>query len=163
MNGPEFKGVFAQLLARHDIPQITISPYNSQANGVVERGHFTLREALVKSCEGKIHLWPSKFRQALFTDNVTTSKVTGFSAFYLLHGVHLVLPFDLTDATFLLGGYRKGLTTAELLALRIQDLEWQSEDIEQAAESLRKSRSQKSSLSSGSNIVLLVFSTNQET
>ncbi|KIJ08012.1 hypothetical protein PAXINDRAFT_40429, partial [Paxillus involutus ATCC 200175] len=38
MNGPEFKGVFAQLLARHNIPQITISPYNSQANGVVERG-----------------------------------------------------------------------------------------------------------------------------
>src|SRR5882724_9389861 len=54
-NGPEVKGATEELLRRHGIPQIHISPYNSQANGVVERGHFTIREGLVKACEGKIN------------------------------------------------------------------------------------------------------------
>ena len=39
-NGSEVKGATAELLQRHGIPQIRISPYDSQANGVVERGHF---------------------------------------------------------------------------------------------------------------------------
>ena len=35
-NGPEVKGATEELLRRHGIPHIHISPYNSQANGVVE-------------------------------------------------------------------------------------------------------------------------------
>ena len=35
-NGPEFKGHLSALLQQHEIPQVFISPYNSQANGVVE-------------------------------------------------------------------------------------------------------------------------------
>ena len=35
-NGPKVKGATEELLRRHGIPQICISPYNSQANGVVE-------------------------------------------------------------------------------------------------------------------------------
>jgi hypothetical protein len=44
--------------------------------------------------------WPEKVRQALFAENITTSRVTGWSPFYLLHSVHPILPFDLTEATF---------------------------------------------------------------
>jgi hypothetical protein len=35
-----------------------------------------------------------------------TSRVTGFSVFYLVHGVHPVLPFDLVQATFMMEGFR---------------------------------------------------------
>ena len=35
-NGSEAKGATAELLRHYNIPQICISPYNSQANGVVE-------------------------------------------------------------------------------------------------------------------------------
>ena len=70
-NGPEFKGALSEMLEQHGIPQVFISPYNSQANGVVEQGHFAIRETLVKACEGKIHLWPDKLPAALFADNVT--------------------------------------------------------------------------------------------
>jgi transposase InsO family protein len=51
-NGPEVKGAFEELVRRMRIPHVTISPYNKHANGVVERGHFILREAIVKMCQG---------------------------------------------------------------------------------------------------------------
>ena len=35
-NGPEVKGATEELLRHHGIPQIRISPYNSQVNGVIE-------------------------------------------------------------------------------------------------------------------------------
>ena len=71
-NGPEVKGAFSILLKDYHIPQIKISPYNSQANGVVERGHFTIREAILKAVEGKIQDWPKYVPHAFFTDKVTT-------------------------------------------------------------------------------------------
>lgn len=139
-NGPEVKGAFSELVKRIDIPQVTISAYNSQANGVVERGHFTLREALVKACGKKINQWPNKLPHALFADRIMTSRVTGFSAFYLVHGVHPVLPFDLAQATFMVEGFQSNMTSEELLALRIQQLEKRPEDLARAAETLKKAR-----------------------
>ena len=41
-NGSEFKAAFMDLTEQLHILQVTISPYSSQANGVVERGHFIL-------------------------------------------------------------------------------------------------------------------------
>ena len=70
-NGPEFQGELVKLLENYDLPHIPISPYNSQANGVVEQGHFAIREAIVKACQGKIQDWPSKLKAALFADNIT--------------------------------------------------------------------------------------------
>ncbi|KAA1473771.1 hypothetical protein DENSPDRAFT_780612 [Dentipellis sp. KUC8613] len=118
---------------RLGIPQVAISPYNSKANGVVERGHFIIREAIVKSCEHQMQKWPGKVQEAFFADKVTTSQVTGFSPYYLLHGVHPVLPFDLTEATFLVEGFKSGMSHAELLALRIRQLEKRAEDLENAS------------------------------
>ena len=50
------------------IPQIRITPYNHHANGVVECGHFILREAIVKSCKDKISDWPTKVPEIVFAD-----------------------------------------------------------------------------------------------
>ena len=127
-NGSEVKGAFAELLCRLNIPQIQISPYNKQANGVVERGHFILQEAIMKSVQYRKE-WPAKVHLASFADRVTVSKVTGFSAYFLLHGVHLVLPFDLADATFLVDGFTSGLSSTDLLVLRMRQLERRKEDL----------------------------------
>lgn len=125
-------------MCRYGIPQVQISAYNSRANGVVERGHFTIREALLKACQGHIERWPDYVHHAFFTDRITVSQVTGYSAYYLLYGVHPVLPFDLTEATFMMENYRVGMSTAELLALRIRQLQKRPEDIARAAASLKK-------------------------
>lgn len=143
-NGPEVKGAFEILVKRMGIPHVHISPYNKHANGVVERGHYILREAIVRSCEkdrfGQIRNWHRQLEPALFADRITVSSVTGYSPYYLLHGTHPLLPFDLSEATFMVDGFRSGLETSELLALRIRQLHKHENDLEQAAETLRKAR-----------------------
>jgi hypothetical protein len=76
----------------------------------------------------------------LFADRVTTSSVTGYSPYYLLHGTYPLLPFDITEATFMIEEYRAGLTTSELLALRVRQLSKKPEDIKRAARMLKKHR-----------------------
>ena len=143
-NGPEVKGAFEILLRRMKIPQVRISPYNKHANGVVERGHFILREAIVKSCDkdanGHIKNWHKHIDLAAFADRITVSSVTGFSPYYLLHGTHPILPFDLTEMTFMVDGFQPDMSTSDLLAARIRQLQRHPEDIAQATKALRKAR-----------------------
>ena len=58
----------------------------------------------------------------------------------LFRSVEPVLPFDLTEATFLVEGFRRGMTSEELLALRIRQLLKKESDLEHAAEVLQQSR-----------------------
>lgn len=139
-NGPEVKKAFSKLMDRYGIPQIKISAYNSRANGVVERGHFTIREALVKTCEGNPKKWPDYVSHAFFTDRVTVRRQTGFSAYYLLYRQDPLLPFDLAEASFMSDAYHSGMTTTELLAARLRQIQKKPEDIEQAAATLRNNR-----------------------
>ena len=141
-NGSEVKGAFTILMELYKIPQVMISPYNSKANGVVERGHFTIREAIIKACEGKINLWPKYVHHAFFADRITVRRATGFSPYYLLHGVHPALPFDLLEASFLVEGFTQEMSDEDLLALRIRQLEKKPQDVRQAADTLRLHRLQ---------------------
>ena len=118
-NGPEVQDAFDKLLKRLGIPQIRISPYNHHANGVIKRGHFILRESIIKSCKSKITDWPDKVQEAVFTDHVTVSQVTGFSPYQLLHATDPLLPLDLVEATFLVENLHAGMTTTELLVWRM--------------------------------------------
>ena len=139
-NGSENKDKFAKLMKQMDLKHVKISGYNHRANGLVEKGHFTMREALVKSCEGDLSVWPQKLQQVVFSDWITTSSVTGFSPYYLMFGQHPVLPFDITEATFMINDYKEGISASDLLALRARQLEKRPQDIAQAAASLKKHR-----------------------
>lgn len=127
-----------------NIPQVFITPYNKHANGAIERGHFILREAIVKACEkdatGQIKNWHKHVELAVFADRITVSSVTGYSPYYLLHGTHPLLPFDLTESTFLVEGFRAGLSTSELLALRIKQLYRHPSDVQAAGDTLKQAR-----------------------
>ena len=98
-NGSEVKGAFERLLHRYGIPQIKISPYNKHANRLVEQGHFTIRESILKDYAENIQVWLKQVHLVFFADRVTTRRVTGFSPYYLLHGTHPVLPFDLIGSS----------------------------------------------------------------
>jgi len=139
-NGPEVKGATEELLRRYGINHITISPYNSQANGVVERGHFTIREALIKACDGNISKWPELVHHAFFADRVTVRRATGFSPFFLLYGTDPFLPLDLFEATYITPGLQDTMSTEDLLAMRIQQLEKHHMHESQAAQTLLKTR-----------------------
>ena len=119
-----------------NIPQIRITPYNHHANGVVERGHFIIREALIKACKGKLTNWPLKVPEILFADQITVNRVTGFSPFQLLHATDPLLPLDLAKATFLVKEFISGMQTEDLLVMRARQLEKHPDDVAQAAETL---------------------------
>ena len=40
-NGTEFKGVAEELMRKYKVPMVRILPYNSQANGKIERTQRT--------------------------------------------------------------------------------------------------------------------------
>ena len=139
-NGKEVMEAWKILMERYHVPHIKISAYNSKANGVVERGHFNIRKALLKSCEGHPNKWPDYVSHAFFADRITVRRQTGYSPYYLLFGVDPVLPFDLTEATFMVEGFTSEMSTEDLLALRIRQLQKRPEDIAQAAATLKKHR-----------------------
>ena len=139
-NGAEVQEAFSELVRRYGIPHIRISPYNSKANGVVERGHFIIRESIMKACQENPKQWPNHVRHAFFSDKVTINRSTGSSPFFLLHGVHPVLPFDLLEATALVEGFKTGMSRTELLTLRMRQLEKRQEDLDKAAELLTQTR-----------------------
>ncbi|KAI0353426.1 hypothetical protein OH77DRAFT_1382617, partial [Trametes cingulata] len=99
-----------------------------------------LREALVKACEGQISRWPELLPLAVFADRISIRRSTGFSPYFLLHGVHPILPMDLRESTFMVQGFRSNMSHTELLALRIRQLERKPRDIARAAEVLRNTR-----------------------
>jgi hypothetical protein len=94
----------------------------------------------MKACGDKPEDWHQHVPLAFFADKISTSKVTGCSPFYMLHGVHPVLPFDLTEATFMIQGYQQGISSTELLSLRIRQLQKRPEDLERAIQALTKAR-----------------------
>lgn len=139
-NGAEVQEAFSELVRRYGIPHVRISPYNSKANGVVERGHFIIRESIMKACQDNPKQWPNHVRNAFFSDRITINRSTGTSPFYLLHGVHPVLPFDLLEATALVEGFTSGMSRVDLLTLRMRQLEKKQEDLDKAAELLTRTR-----------------------
>ena len=141
-NGSALEGEFAKRVNKYNIHRIKISPYNSQANGVVERGHFIIREALVKMCGKNISKWPSLLQAAVFADRITVRRATGYSPYYLLHGIHPVLPCDLAEATFMVPQFKERMTDEELLIAHIRQIAKMPEDLARAKEILNKSRFQ---------------------
>jgi len=139
-NGPSLSGEFARIVNKYNIRQIKISPYNSQANGVVERGHYIIREALVRICAGDMSKWPSLLPAALYADRITVRRATGFSPYYLLHGVHPLLPCDLAEATFMVPRLREQMTDEDLLVARIRQIAKMPEDLARAKKTLERSR-----------------------
>ncbi|KAF9526248.1 hypothetical protein CPB83DRAFT_748348, partial [Crepidotus variabilis] len=128
---------FQKLTKRLGIPLVKIVPYNHRANGVVERGHFNLRESIVKGCEGNIKNWPLKVPEIVFADRITVSRVTGFSPFQLLHATDPILPLDLAEATFMVEEFRTGMTTSDLLVLRARQIAKHPDDLARATRTLQ--------------------------
>jgi hypothetical protein len=51
-NAPVYRLAADSLVEKYGIHPIRISPYNSQANGIVEHRHLDVCEAIMKSCDG---------------------------------------------------------------------------------------------------------------
>ena len=101
-NGPAFVQALNVLANRYNIRHIHISPYNSQANGVVEwHHHLDVRKAIIKSTLGGEFRWHTVAHSVFWAERVTVLRSTGLSPYFMVHGVEPLFPFDLAEATFL--------------------------------------------------------------
>ena len=139
-NGTPWIAAVETLSERYHIHHIRVSGYNSQANGIVESKHFDVREAIMKTCKGNEKQWRSVIPQVLWAERVTIRRSTGYSPYYMAHGVHPLLPFDISEATYLAPPQDLGMSTEELVALRAQQLAKRPEDIERMRDRVLLSR-----------------------
>ena len=98
----------------------------------------------MKTCDGDESKWRQVLPAVLWAERVTIRKATGFSPYYMAHGVHPILPFDITEATYLSPTQDSGITTEELIALRAQQLTKRPQDIERIRAAVVTMRSVKS-------------------
>jgi hypothetical protein len=138
-NGPSFIQALEFLTERHGIQHIWISPYNLQANGNIECWHFDIWEAIMKSCDGKEVCWPHTAHLVFWAERVTIQRSTGLSPYFMAHGIELLFPFDLTEATFLvLIPDTDQISTSALLAFHTHQLQKCVEDLESIKEHILK-------------------------
>ena len=139
-NGGPFVSALEHLADKYHITHIRISAYNSQANGPVERRHRDVREALMKMADGEEEKWPTVAHAVFWAERITVLKSTGKSPYYMAHGVEPLLPFDISEATYLLGPLDAPMTEAELLETRARQLLKRPDDLEQMKEKIWKAR-----------------------
>jgi hypothetical protein len=140
-NGSSFVQALDLLSAKYHIQHIRISPYNSQANGIVERRHYDVREAIMKSTLGDEARWPSAAPSVFWAERVTILKSTGLSPYFMVHGVEPLFPFDLSEATFLVPlPVNDPLSTTGLIAWRARQLQKREEDLESIRERVLRAR-----------------------
>ena len=122
-NGTTYVAALDWLADRYGIRHICISAYNSQANGIVKRQHHTIHDTILKACKGNYSCWPMFAPFAFWADCATTHKSTGFSPYYMVHGVKPILPFDLVMAIFLVPDLTTLLSTEDLLIAHAHQLQ----------------------------------------
>jgi hypothetical protein len=120
--GPEFKGAAEILLKQYGIVVVMTTPYTPRNNAVVEQAHPTLYESLFCACGTDVSRWPLYLHACLLAMRCTTSRMTGFAPYYLLYGRSLLLAFDISDQTWDTLDWHVACTTADLIALRAQQI-----------------------------------------
>ena len=128
-NGAPFVKALAYLAKHYHITHIRISGYNSRANGIVERSHFDVRQALFKASDGEENRWSSVAYSVFWAERVTVRRRLGCSPYFATTGAHPLLPFDISEANYLLLPPDSVLSTTDLIARRAMALQKRRADL----------------------------------
>ena len=69
----------------------------------------------MKTVDGDASKWYKAVLAVFWAERITIQKSTGYSPYYLAHGVKPLLPFDITEATYMAPALSNDISTAELL------------------------------------------------
>jgi hypothetical protein len=128
-NGPAFLKALAYLEKHYHIKHIQISGYNSRANGLVERSHFDVREAIFKACDGDKTKWSSVVYSVFWAERVTIKRRMGCFPYFAATGTHPLLPINIAEANYLLPPPDSVLSTTDLVARRAITLQKQRDQL----------------------------------
>ena len=98
--GPENKKHVAEFMKQYGIECIQVSAYHPQANGMVERGHNPITEALACMTEGSKGNWVTNLPAVLLADRTTVHQPTGMTPFFMVYGREAVLPVEMRHPTW---------------------------------------------------------------
>ncbi|MDS9995181.1 transposase family protein [Xanthomonas sp. A2111] len=140
--GPEFGTEFKEAVLKVGSKVRVATPYYPEAEGMVERGHQVIKDALVKMCGTSAEKWRHYLPLVLFADRITAKRTTGFSPYELVFGQKAVLPVDLEAESYLGVDWDTVKTTEELLCARMMQLEKKEEYLEKAYSRMMKIRNQ---------------------
>src|SRR5437588_3793274 len=144
--GPENQALTKELLSRYAVRNVQVAAYHPQSNGLVERGHQNIVDALAKltAPSGKPGTWPQHLAAVSWADRITVRKSTGMTPFRVVFGQECLLPVELATESWRVVEWRTveraDNPRAELLALRARQLERRPGDLVRAAEAQRRSR-----------------------
>ena len=139
-NGSEFRGVTEILFKQYGVTVIFTTAYHPEGNAINERSHQTLVNSIRRSCGRDSNKWPLMVHACLLSMRCTTTRVTGYSPYYLLYGRHPILAFDIADRTWDFLDWHQVKTTEELIALRAQQLVKRDKELVLALEQQKESR-----------------------
>jgi hypothetical protein len=129
--GPENKGYVAAFAEKYRIERVQVSAYHPAANGMVERGHKPITDALAKMTDGGLGSWVQNLSTVLFADRTSIHQPTGKTPFWVVYGREAVLPIELKFRTWRILEWSKVRDRAELLALRSRQLLGRDKDLEE--------------------------------
>jgi hypothetical protein len=115
--GSEFKGAVDILFKQYGIVVIVSSPYHPEGNGHAERSHQTLVNSILRACGKDAHRWPLYVHAGLWAMRCSTSRVTGYTPYFLLYGLCPCFAFDFADRTWDTLDWHTIASTEDLLAI----------------------------------------------
>ena len=122
-NGESFKAAGKWIAQKWGIKHITISPYNSKANGTIERPHWDIRQMLYKATgAGNTNKWYWFLNSVLWADRISIRRRLGCSPYYLVTGTHPILPLDASEATWLTMSSNGIISEEDLIGSRARAL-----------------------------------------
>ena len=138
--GPENKAAVEELANKYGLKRIITSAYHPEGNGLVERGHAPIVNALSKMSSGGFSNWVRNLHAVLWADRTTCRESTGMTPYRMNYGTEAVLPVELHVPTWQTLPWDTVRTTEDLLALRARQLQRRDEDLEEARLHLRRHR-----------------------
>ncbi|SJL08053.1 uncharacterized protein ARMOST_11412 [Armillaria ostoyae] len=139
-NGGPWVAVIQWLKDKYGITGIRITPYNSQANGKIERGHWDLRQALFKATSGNSRKWFYFLPHVLWADRITIKRGTGCSLYFMALEAHPIVPLDVVEATWLVKPPSGILSTADLIGLQAKALAKHAQHVMEMRQKVSKNK-----------------------
>jgi transposase InsO family protein len=129
-----------EFFERFNIKLKLTTAYNPEGNGKIERGHPSIVNALVKSCQGKTSQWPNLLPFALLADRMTCTTTTGVAPAELVSGHLPLMKIEESVQSWRTIAWQDGVSHEELLERRIEHFSQTKEKIEEALHRLKEAR-----------------------
>ena len=128
-NGTPWIKALDNLAKNYGIRHIRISGNNSRANGLIERPHFDMRQALFKAANGDQSKWSQYLHHVLWADHITIRRRLGCSPYFAATASHPVLPLDIAEATYLVPAPDSLISSEDLIGARARALARRQSDL----------------------------------